>query len=152
MVCSSGRCFGLGEDGKEELRTEMVWKGWLHRRYRQRPSVWQVNRSGAYIAKLAAAADELAQIRGEVIAAVVLLDAARPVILASADQDVLCVVGDEPIEGRFTIDFEARGHLGRRRAWTCWRRAGRCCRKPWCLGRQCPSRRGEGRPNPRLRR
>ena len=48
----------------------------------------------AYIAEFPLGSDQLAQVGHQVIAGVVLLDARWPVLLAGADQNMLCVVGD----------------------------------------------------------
>lgn len=76
-----------------------------------------------HIAEGAASADELAQVGGEVVAAVVIFYARRPVGLAGAHEDVLGVVGDEAVDVGLVVDFEALGHRRGGGACACWRRA-----------------------------
>jgi len=81
----------------------------------------------AYIAVFSLGPDQLPQVGGQVVAAVVLLDARRPVVLAGADQHVLRVVGDEAVEGGFAVDFKPLREFGRRGTGACRRRADGCC-------------------------
>ena len=90
---------------------DVLWKGWVWdtvSTVRDGAGVWVwlgVWRA-AYIAELAARAHQLAQVGGQVVAAVGLLDARRPVVGAGADQHVLRVVGDEAVERGFAVNLE----------------------------------------------
>ena len=89
---------------------------------------------GTHIAKLPPRPDQLAQVGGQVVAAVVLLDARRPVVLARADEHVLRVAGDGAVERGGVVDLEAVGELGGWGAGTCRRRAGWGCWEGWGFG------------------
>lgn len=134
VVCSSVR-FGT-EDGKEAFRTEMWWKGctaWIRR------SVQLGGKAGArspsHVAIDAAAAEQLAQVSGQVVAAVVLLDAREPVAPAGTYEHVFAIVGDETVQRRCAVYLEPFGHLRSRGAGACRRRAGGNGREWWwCSG------------------
>lgn len=99
----------------------------------------------AYIAELAARPDQLAQVGHQVVAAVLLLDARRPVVLAGAHKHMLRVVGDEAVQRRLVVDLMAGQRFGRRGAGACRRWAGgRRWERRWFRGERPPSWGGQG--------
>ena len=90
-----------------------------------------------YIVVVTTAPEELLQIGGQVIPAVILLDLGRPVVLAGTNENMLGIAGNEAVQGRLVINLEALGELGCGRAGAGRRRACRCRGKrgrSWCLG------------------
>ncbi len=123
---------------------EVLWKGWKQAWYvRDGRSGVNAGIETAYITELALGPDQLAQVGGQVVAAVGVLDARRPVVLAGAHQHVLGVVGDEAVERGFAVNLEAgreggRGGAGASRRGA--RRDGRERRGVVALGCEGPSR------------
>lgn len=82
-----------------------------------------ITHQDTYVGICTSTAKQFLEIRRQVVAAVVLLNLGRPIMLSCADEHLLSISRNDTVHGALAVNLQPLGHRRRLGALACWRRA-----------------------------